>query len=139
MSRIKLKPKRILDYPRIYRDTLAYWSSFRNLGFDADDIFFGFGVVDGQPDMVHLQLQTQGKKFTIVVGQLREPRERVIKTWERFAMLAQQSTQDEREACYRAHLIGESTDYYTTFVQGIMAKGIVVPELAHLTPHAGQA
>jgi hypothetical protein len=141
MSRTKLKshPKSILVYPKIYRDTLAYWCTFRNLGFSADEIFFGFGTVDGQSDMVHLQLQTQGKTFTVTVGELRKPRQQVLDTWKQFATLAQQSTQEERNACYRSHLIGESKEYFTAFVQGILMKGIVVPEIAQYSPDATNA
>lgn len=140
MSRTNIRPQRIGDFPKIYRDTLAHWCAFRNLGFGADDIFFGFGAVDYQTNMVHLQLQTQGKKFTVVMGQLPgATRSKVIKTWMRMATLAQESEMAERDACYRDHLIGSNVDYFAAFVLGIQAKGIVIPELPELTPHAGQA
>ena len=143
MSRTKLKSpksKTILDFPKIYRDALAHWSTFRNLGFSADDIFFGFGQVDDQQDVVHMQLQTQGATFTCIVGQIPgETRDHVFKTWQACATMAQVATIEERNACYRGHLLGESKDYFTAFVQGIHAKGIVSPEIIRLMPHAGQA
>jgi len=140
MSRTKLKPRRIGDYSKPYRDALAYWCSFRNLGFAADEIFFGFGVVDGQPDWVHLQLQTQGKTFTVIVAQLPgAKRQKVMSTWYKFATLARDSTELERNACYKDHLLGQSLDYYSVFVLSIEAVGITVPELLRQMPHAGQA
>lgn len=143
MSRTKLKspkPKTILDFPKIYRDALAHWSTFRNLGFSADDIFFGFGPVSGVPDVVHMQLQAQGKTFTVSIGQLPgEPRERVFKTWQACATMAQTSTVEQRDACYRGHLLGESKDYFQVFVEAIHAKGIVSPEIVRMMPHAGSA
>jgi hypothetical protein len=140
MSRKKLKPKRLADFPKAYRDAMAHWSAFRQLGFDANDIYFGFGVVDREPDVVHLQLKTQGLKFTVIVAQLPgHSFEHVTKTWKQFATLAQSSEQAERERCYREHVIGQSIDYFLMFVQSIREKGILVPEVAHLEPHAVQA
>ncbi len=139
MSRTKLKPRRIADFPKAYRDTLAHWSAFRNLGFSADEIFFGFGEVSGQPDVLHLQLQTQGRTFTAMCAQLHETEDRVRKTWKQIAKLVQTSTLEERNACYREHLIGSNRDYFMTFVVAIREKGILIPELINLEPHAGQA
>jgi len=139
VSRTKLKPQRIADFPKEYRDTLAHWTALRNLGFSADEIFFGFGEVSGQPDILHLQLQTQGRTFTVMCAQLHEPESRVRKNWKKIAKLMQTSTLEERDACYREHLIGSSLDYFATFVMAIREKGIFVPELVHLEPHAGTA
>lgn len=139
MSRTKPKNKRIADFPKPYRDALAYWSTFRNLGFDAAEIFFGFGEVSGQPDIIHLQLQTQGKTFTACVEQLPgADRWQVLNTWKRLAKAVHASTEPERSACVRDHLLGHP-DYLATLVQTIQAKGILIPELAHLSPHAGKA
>lgn len=130
MSRTKLKPRRIADFPKAYRDTLAYWSAFRNLGFDADDIFFGFGEVSGEQCTMHLQLQTQGKTFTVMCAQLLGvPRDKVFKTWQKIAKLVNVSTLEERNAYYREHLLGQSLDYFATFVMTIREKGIFVPEM----------
>jgi hypothetical protein len=140
VSRTKIKPKRLADFPKAYRDALAYWSAFRQLGFSADDIYFGFGVVDGQPDIVHMQLATQGATFTVTVAQLRGvPRSKVLKTWQQCATLAQESSVEERNQCYREHLIGQSPEYFMLLAVGIQEKGILVPEILSKIPHAGTA
>jgi len=130
LSRSKLRPQRIADFPKVYRDALAYWSTFRNLGFSSDDIFFGFGTVSGEPDIVHLQLQTQGRAFTVVVGQARsETYTKATKAWRRLCEVVHKSTVEERTANARAHLIGSDTQYLLVFCEGIASKGIVIPEL----------
>lgn len=139
MSRTKLKTKRIADFPKPFRDALGYWSALRDLGFDADEIFFGFGEVNGVPDHVYLQLKTQGKEFTITVAQIPGANfDAVISTWQDLCDVTSRSTQDERVAGCADHLL-RNADYFATMVQAIQAKSIVVPELAHLSPHAGQA
>lgn len=123
---------KLSEFPKVYRDTLAYWCAFRNLGFSADDLYFGFGEVSGQPCIVHLQLQTQGKTFTVTVGQLLgETEADVHKIWLRMGAAVHASSEAERKACYEAHLIGSNIDYYATFVATIQSKGIVVPALTH--------
>jgi hypothetical protein len=140
MSRTKLKTKRIADFPKPYRDALAYWCTFRKLGFDASEIFFGFGEVSGVPNCIHLQLQTQGKTFTATVAQLPllTDRQQVFNTWKQISKATNQSTEPERAACVKEHLLG-NLDYFATLVAAIQDKGIVVPELPHLSPHAGKA
>jgi len=142
MSRRKLKtkPARIADFPKPYRDTLAYWSTLRNLGFDASEIFFGFGEVSGQADCLHLQLKTQGKTFTVLTATLPGANGQQVRTqWGRFCKLVQRSTEPERAACYHDHVIGQNHEYFACLVMMIQEKGIVVPELPHLSPHAGEA
>lgn len=136
MSRTKLKPKRITDFAKPYRDALAHWSALRNLGFSADEIFFGFGTVSGEPNIIHLQLQTQGKTFTVMVAQVPQSRERVTKTWKQIATMAQASTLEERESCYRERF---DEAYFMEFTLAIRAKGILIPELVHVEPSVGQA
>ncbi len=137
MNRTKPKKKRIADFPKPYRDALAYWSTLRKLGFEAEEIFFGFGEVSGQQDILCLQLKTQGKTFTAMVEQMPgADRWQVFNTWGKITKAMHTSTQPERAACVKEHLLG-NREYFGTLVQAIQAKGIVVPELAHLTPHAG--
>ncbi len=140
MSRTKLKTKRIADFPKPYRDALAYWSTFRKLGFDASEIFFGFGEVSGVPSCIYLQLQTQGKTFTATVVQLPllVDRQQVLNTWKLISSAMHRSTEPERNACVKDHLLG-NLDYFATLVKAIQDKGIVVPQLPHLSAHAGQA
>jgi len=139
MSRTKLKTKRIADFPKPYRDALAYWSVLRNLGFDAAEIFFGFGEVSGQPDWVHLDLQTQGKVFTVTVAQLPgADRWQVFNTWKKLSKAVHSSTEPERRACVKDHLL-DNRDYFASLVGAIQANGIVVPEIAWMSPHAGDA
>jgi hypothetical protein len=140
MSRTKPKNKRIADFPKPYRDALAYWCSFRKIGFEASEIFFGFGEVSGVPNCIYLQLQTQGKVFVATVAQLPllTDRWQVFNTWKQLSKVMHRSTETERVACVRDHMIG-NLDYFAAFVGSIQAKDIVVPELAHLSPHAGQA
>lgn len=140
MSRTRLKPRRIADFPKPYRDTLAHWSALRNIGFSADEIFFGFGPVSGQPDVLHLQLQAQGKTFTVMCATAPGASYvKVCKTWQRLAVLVNTSTMEEREACYREHLIGSNRDYFATFVSAIRAKGIIVPEMIPFDSETAQA
>jgi len=140
VSRTKIKPKRVADFPKSYRDALAYWAALRQLGFSSDDIFFGFGVVDGEPHMMHLQLKTQGRVFTVVVAQLPDQTwERATKTWTRLCKIALAGPSDDINRCYRDHLVGQSLDYFAALAQGIHDKGILVPEVMMRMPHAGQA
>lgn len=133
------RAKRIADFPKPYRDVLAYWSTFRNLGFTADEIFFGFGEVSGRPDILHLQLQTQGKTFTAMIEQLPgAQRDNVLRTWAKLCQVTHRSTEPERSACIKDHLLG-NRDYFATLVQAILAKGIVIPKLPEISPHAGKA
>jgi len=142
MSRTKLKPKRLRDYPKVYRDALACFEALRRLGFDADEIFFGFDMVDEAPDMVHMQLQTQGKKFTVTVAQLPgASRHKVARTWKTLAKLMNElppRSPEWYEHVWNQHLLGSSLEYFAMFTAGIQAKGIIVPELAPLVSQ-GQA
>lgn len=139
MSRTKLKTKRLADFPKAYRDTLAYWQAFRKLGFMADDIFVGFGVVSDTKDVLHIQLATQGSTFTVTVAQLLgEPRAKVVKTWKQIAEIAITAPEAEREACYRDHLIGSSLEHFAVFTAMIQGKGIMVPEVMRMAA-VGQA
>ncbi len=138
MSRTKIKPKRIADYPKIYRDAVTVWGAFRDLGFVADDIFFFFGEVSGQQDHIAMVLKTQGQMFTMVVGETEGPRARVEKIWRQLAKLVHVSTQEERLALLKDHMFS-NRDYWMTFVAAIQAKGILVPKVIELMPHAGQA
>ena len=140
MSRTKLKPKRLADFPKPYRDAFAHWHAFRKLGFSSDDLFFGFGTVDGATDTVHLQLKSQGETFTVIAGRLPGHSYKVVTdTWGKFAILVNDASDDDRERCFRDHLIGQSHDYFMTFALAIQAKGILVPEIVSRMPHAGQA
>ena len=139
VSRTKTKTKRLADFPKPYRDTLAYWQAFRKLGFMADDIFVGFGIVSGAKDILHIQLATQGSTFTVTVAQLLgESRAKVVKTWKQIAKIAITAPDDEREACYRGHLIGSSVEHFVLFTSLIQQKGIMVPEVMRMAA-AGQA
>lgn len=121
---------RITELAKIYQDTLAFWTAFRNLGFSAEDIFFGFGEVSGHADVVHLQLQTQGKRFTVTIGKLRGmERSEVEMQWLQAAAAFHESTEEERRACYTQHEIGSDLGCYTRFVAAIISKGIRCPEL----------
>ena len=137
MSPKKLKnkqPQRLQDYPKPYRDALAYFEAFRRFGFSADEIFFGFGVVDLAPDIVHLQLQTQGKTFTVIVGELPGvKRSRVEKVWRAITELMntlEPHSAEWREHVWEQHPVGASVDYFAMLASGIQAKGIIIPELA---------
>ena len=130
MSRKRIKPKRVTDFPKVFRDAYAHHKAFCMLGFDSSDIWFGFGEVSGDPDVVFWQLKTQGKVFTVVVGKHTGTRERVFKEWQRFAELVQTSSPEELDACWKGHLLGSSTEYFTFFAAAIVQKGIIVPELA---------
>jgi hypothetical protein len=123
--------RRIAQYPRVYQDALAYWCAFRNLGFSADHIFLGFGKVDLLPDCLFIQLQTQGRQFTVTVEHLPGTKEEeVSQTWQNIAESLQSSSVEERNAVYGQHRIGYDFSYYTAFVLAIQNKGIVIPELS---------
>lgn len=140
MSRKKLKLQKLAHFPQPYRDTLAYWSALREMGFEAEEIFFGFDRVDHQPDCLHLQLQTQGKIFTVVTAvALGANREHVTHMWQRFCKIVQRSTQPERQACCHAHQLDKTPGFYAAFVAAIRGKGIVIPEMPELSQHAGSA
>ncbi len=140
MSRAKLKTKRLADYPQHIRDCLAVWSAFRQLGFSADEIFFGFGPVSGNENIVHMQLQTQGKDFTVVVAQLpNQEKRQVEKLWLQAATLATKRPVEEMEVIFRQHLLGSNTDYFRLFGAEIMKKGILLPAVVEMMPHAGKA
>ena len=132
MSRTKIKQKRIDDFPKPLRHALAYWCAWRNLGFDAAEIFFGFGTVNGEPDCVHLQLQTQGKVFTAMCDFMPGAnRDKVFSMWQKLGkIVSESSTEDERTANYREFPVGASTDYFVVMAQAIHDKGIYIPELA---------
>lgn len=128
MSQRKLKPQRVADFPEVYRVAVAYWSVLRDLGFSADDIFFGFDTVSGLRDMVHLQLQTQGRQFTIVAGQLSgHAKRKVLKTWQRIAEAVHASTQEERVANANACFGDAPPGYLEALSDGIRRRGIVIP------------
>jgi hypothetical protein len=130
VSRTKLKRKRLSQYPQSYRDALAHWAAFRKLGFSADEIFFGFGPVSREPDIMHVQLATQGKTFTVVVAQLMgAQRDSVVRMWEEISALYNEAPDKDRDAVHEGHLIGSSLDYFATFAQAIIAKGVIAPEL----------
>lgn len=121
----------IEDFPEPLQEALAYWGALRNLGFDADDIHFGFSAVSGVADMVHIALITQGKEFVIMVRQMRGvPRSKVIELWLKLGTVMQNSNIEERDRNYRKFLVGSSRDYFTAMALAIRDKGIVIPELA---------
>lgn len=122
---------KIVDFPKVYREALAYWLAFRNLGFEAAEIFFGFGVVNGHADCIYLQIRTQGKTFTATVGVDPEAIEaEVHETWKLAAQAMNESSESERETCFREHRLGVDLGYYGELVVAISRKGIIAPELA---------
>lgn len=140
MGRTKLKlPASIADAPEPYRVALAHWSAFRHLGFDAKDIFFGFGPVSGEDDCLHLQLQTQGKTFTISVARIPGAEQRdVFAIWQHIARLTSEASIEEIDANARRTVIGNQ-EYFTMLAVGIRDKGIIIPELARFETSAGSA
>lgn len=76
-----------MRFPKPYRDCFAVHEAFRRLGFDAEQLFVGFGEVSGRADVLHIQLQAQGKTFTVIVGLLPgAERADVFATWQVFAL-----------------------------------------------------
>lgn len=119
---------RITQYPRAYREALAYWCALRNLGFSADQIFLGFGPVDLLSDCLFLQLQAQGQEFTVTVERIPGARqEEVHATWTQMAESLQQSNEEERQTIFAQHPLGQDLNYYAAFVLAIQRKGIAIP------------
>lgn len=127
----------IADFPEPLRMALAYWSALRKFGFDADDIFFGFGTVSGIPDAVHIALITQGKSFVLVALRMPGmPKAHVESLWRKLAAVVHTSENEERDANYREFLDG---DAFLAIGVAIREKGIYLPELVHMEPTVGSA
>lgn len=131
MSQRRTKPthKRLADFPKPYRDALAVWSALRRLGFDSDDIFVGFQDAPGEDgrDMLFVQLNTQGKKFSTLVAQIPGAKQAtVFKTWQEAAVMYNEAPDSDREACFRESMLGV-VDYFITFTSMILESGIIVP------------
>lgn len=140
MSRTKLKQKKLTSCPKPYQDCLAVWKALRQLGFESDDIFFGFGPVNGSPDVMHMQLNTQGKEFVVAVAIIPGATyESTTKVWREIATLSTKVDPEELEALFRSHLLGSSTEYFQMFAAEIVRKGILLPAFPDMMPHAGQA
>jgi hypothetical protein len=123
----------IAQFPKPYQDALAHWCAFRNLGFEASEIFFGYGTVSGYPHCLFLQLQTQGKTFTATVARMEAVEADVHATWQQLAGVVAVSSLEDRQACFHGHLIGQSLDYYATFCSAIRSRGIIIPELVQFS------
>lgn len=136
MSRTKLKnrrPARITGYPEPYREALACFEAMRRFGFEAEEIFFGFDTVDGLPDIVHIQLQTQGKTFTVICGKLPgAKRSRVRKTWLEMSSRLATEPQAHMDQLWRESSLGREPLRFAQLAAAIALKGIVVPELPEL-------
>ncbi len=127
----KPKPSTIAGFPKPLRHALAYWSAWRNMGFDAAEIFFGFGEVSGSPDCVYLQLQTQGKSFTAVAERLPgADADDVFSEWVKLAKVSNAASLEEQVANYRAFPVGNDHAFFIAMVNAMVAKGIYIPELA---------
>lgn len=123
----------IADFPEPLQEALAYWGAMRQMGFSADEIFFGFDTVNDVPDMVHLALLTQGKLFVVMVKEMPGvSRERVTELWLQLCAVVNTSELPERSANFRKWLIGSSPDYFAAFALAIREKGIIIPEIAHV-------
>lgn len=136
MSRTKLRQRRpanLTQYAQPYRQALATFEAFRKLDFSADEIFFGFGPVSGTADMVHMQLQTQGKTFTVMCGVLRgASRSSVIKTWSQITTRIPSEKQEHLDQIWRESVYAE-TSYFVVFASMIVDKGIVLPALPEMS------
>lgn len=73
------------EFHRVVWRAWSAWEALRRCGFSADDIYVGTGI-DGRDDGVFVQLQTQGKKFSITVGRLGAglDEDAFIAEWRRF-------------------------------------------------------
>jgi hypothetical protein len=127
----------LLDrFPQALQSALAYWSAFRNLGFEPDELYFGFGPVSGVPDCCFIQLKTQGKTFVATAGQLSgTERETVERLWVELANLVNRSESKIALEAFHRHPLGSDFHYYARFATAIRQKGIVIPSLANLSPY----
>lgn len=116
-------------FPKHYRDALAVWKALRMVGFSSDDIYLGYMPVNGVPDMLFVQLNAEGLEFVCVVSKVPgQTQEQVRAAWEEICDHGQ-TYPEFVNACFRDHLLGSSSEYFTSFVAAIIAKGITPPEI----------
>ena len=105
--------------------------ALRNLGFNAESIYVGFGdVLNVGPDMVFVSLQAQGKEFVYTVVQVRGgTEETVFKRWVDFIGEMQTLSPDDLERVGRSSQIGSDVQVFFDLAATLAKRGFEIPNL----------
>ncbi|MDD5008554.1 MAG: hypothetical protein PHC68_09200 [Syntrophorhabdaceae bacterium] len=116
----------LFDYPRPYRECLAFFEALRRLGFSSDDIYFMVAGAETPKKQLTIVLRTQSKEFVIIAGELSEDPDKIRETWIELAnkLSSGQIDQEELNSSWRQ---SAARQHAGMFVASILAKGISIP------------
>lgn len=111
----------LLDKCIVYRKMMATHGLWRNLGFDAGDIYSFIGGNAG------MQLETQGKEFTLrCCDELPRPYEEFKRDWQ---SIVEQAATISDVMLSRCKANWGTRDQYAGMLASLKAKGFKVPRL----------
>ncbi|MBM4270531.1 MAG: hypothetical protein FJ144_28650 [Deltaproteobacteria bacterium] len=121
------------EIPPLYRATWSVYEALRRLGFGDDDVTFVAGpTTQVQATCLHVVLTTQGKSFTVTVGELDRPLAEARDLLEKLRLsVRDRSTPDEvLLRIWRESEMGD-IGYYTDFCGALVARGFVLPAVTN--------
>lgn len=108
-----------------YWECFATHEAFRRLGFTSDELFVGFGNVSGIDDVLHVQLQSQDKTFTVPVAKMPGVKyEDAMATWQAFAHSLPGMNESELQRRWESSSIRKNS---VMFLMALIDKGFVIP------------
>jgi hypothetical protein len=120
----------MIDAPAWCADAWVTHGIFRNLGYPADEIFFGCLAVIGIGQAVVVQLQRKGREFTITVAKVDGERSDVERTWTEFASYMNDASDAECDAVWKSsEIVRNGGPGYLMVARALAQKGIDVPSM----------
>ena len=117
------KPASVGEFPEPIREALALHGIFRRMGYSSDDIFFH---ADPVTRIVAMQLQHEGKTFTVSTGSLMlYSRDEIIEMWQKAGECWNKTSEEEA-----LRIVGNSKARMNLvmMVAAMIERGFEVPE-----------
>jgi hypothetical protein len=114
---------KVLEFPKCCRDLYAAQSAFVRLGFDVNETYWGFC----KDKSFVMQLQTQGKTFTILASKSRlHTYETARAMWIDFAAAVMVATERELDQCWHEW---DGSNHLVELVASLHRHGFLIPNV----------
>lgn len=121
-------------FPRLYIEAWAAYEALRRLGF-ADEETTALAARSRQdgPEMFHVVLETQGRRFVCTIGPLDRSFEEALSTWRllREAIADGSINDDALTSMWRGSKIGGDVNEFAALVLLLKQKGFSIPALTN--------
>ena len=122
-------PDTIPSVPRAVRDAYALHQAFAKLGFALDDVYVGVSVIPGHGNkpFLYVKLDTQGKKYTLIVEKY--PRHREAKLGSDWLGLIEwgKNASDELLGRFLAPSKYMRVDFFVHLADELLKAGFEIP------------